>query len=209
MRGQEQRVQRPGQERRIGRTAPPRGRARDAEAGQSTRPHPFTTRIARGQRDPPLDAVALEPGGNSVGCDKRVIVHSGPHHAPLLALHKTSGGGRTRIVSRCHDRAIGAGAAGSPPDRPTFSRGQARPAAKISEVSQTGPDHVIARAAAPGAGSADRHDFVMGIVEGRADQIVHARIEDEECLGFALLDVDHARHQHARHWRRSAGRAQG
>ena len=42
----------------------------------------------------------------------------------------------------------------------------------------------------------DRHDIVMGVVERGTDQIVHAGVENEEMFAFALLGVDHARHQH-------------
>ena len=37
----------------------------------------------------------------------------------------------------------------------------------------------------------------MGVIQGRADQVVHAGVDDQECLGVAMLDIDHARHQHA------------
>ena len=37
----------------------------------------------------------------------------------------------------------------------------------------------------------------MGLVQGRADQIVHRGIDDDEVLAVAVLHMDHARHQDA------------
>ena len=42
---------------------------------------------------------------------------------------------------------------------------------------------------ASGAGCVDRADVVVGVVERRADEVVHAGVEDDEGLGGALLDV--------------------
>ena len=46
------------------------------------------------------------------------------------------------------------------------------------------------------AGSlAHRADVVVGLVEGRADEVVHRGIDDHEGLGLAALHVEHARHE--------------
>ena len=37
----------------------------------------------------------------------------------------------------------------------------------------------------------------MSLVECRADEIVHRRVDDHENLALALLDVDHRSHEHA------------
>lgn len=37
----------------------------------------------------------------------------------------------------------------------------------------------------------------MGVVERGAEEIVHARVDDDEGLGLAMLQIDHARDQHA------------
>ena len=50
---------------------------------------------------------------------------------------------------------------------------------------------------APAAASRTGADVVVRLVERRADQIVHAGIDDDEGLGFAALHVEHARHQDA------------
>ncbi len=39
---------------------------------------------------------------------------------------------------------------------------------------------------------------MVGLVEGRANQVVHARVDDDELLLTAGLAVQHAREQHAR-----------
>ena len=38
---------------------------------------------------------------------------------------------------------------------------------------------------------------MKGVVERRADEIVHAGVDDDEILGLAVLHIDDARHQNA------------
>ena len=67
----------------------------------------------------------------------------------------------------------------------------------MSPVSQTGPTTSIGARSAPGRRLGDRHDVVPGLVHRRADQVVHAGVEDQEVAALALLDVDDAGEQHA------------
>ena len=48
-----------------------------------------------------------------------------------------------------------------------------------------------------GLGFAHRNDVVIGLVEGRPDEIVHRGIDDHECLVGASLDVQHRRQEQA------------
>ena len=78
------------------------------------------------------------------------------------------------------------------PARRSPARGRAR---RRRAVSQTGPTTSSA-----GLAALARHglDAMVRLVEGGAEQVVHARVHDHEALAVVLLDVEDARQQHAR-----------
>ncbi len=71
-----------------------------------------------------------------------------------------------------------------------------RSRAKKSPVSHTGPTTSTVRARP--ATRLDGHNLVVRLVERGADEVVHRRIRDDECLAAVPLHVQHARHQRSR-----------
>ena len=47
------------------------------------------------------------------------------------------------------------------------------------------------------SGHLHRNDLVIGVIEGRPDEIIHRRILNDEIIPVVLLHIDHARHQNA------------
>jgi NAD(P)-dependent dehydrogenase (short-subunit alcohol dehydrogenase family) len=59
-------------------------------------------------------------------------------------------------------------------------------------------DHVDALDRGIGGGFAHRHDRVIGFVQGRADQIVHRGIHNQEAAFAAAFHINRSRHENAR-----------
>ena len=60
--------------------------------------------------------------------------------------------------------------------------------ARKSPLSQTGP--TMSQTISGAFGLLNRADAVVGVVEGRADEVVHRRVDDDESAVAALLHVD-------------------
>ena len=58
-------------------------------------------------------------------------------------------------------------------------------------------DNVIWLAVYPGRGFHHRDDVVMGIIQGRAEQIIHSGIQDQKIAPFPPFQVNHGGNQQA------------
>ena len=117
------------------------------------------------------------------------------HHRKLPTAHQHLGRQQTGIVARSHHRAIGTGGL----HRQQIVRLQLRQHAILGQIIAAFADRsddIGGMRRFWGTGAL-HHDIMMGLVEGRPDQIVHRRIDDDETPGRALLHIDHAGQQHA------------
>ena len=115
------------------------------------------------------------------------------HFEGLVAIDQHFGAAATGVVVGAHDETIGArGANGQ-----QVAFGQVQGAVLGEEVAGLAdrPDHVVvAQLAFAWLYRADVHP---GLVQGRADQVVHRRVDDGEILVLGVLEVLHAGQQHA------------
>ena len=119
-----------------------------------------------------------------------------PDQRPFALPDKHFGDERPAVIGAGLGRAIGAGGhhgkeiAGLRLDQAAVER---EIVARLADR----PDDVGNDSPRPGRALANGADVVVRRIQRRADQIVHAGIDDDEGLGLAALYVDDARHQDA------------
>ena len=136
----------------------------------------------RCRADPAIFLLSL---GLSLACSKCDHVGVADRRADELwaspvAAQQHLGGQSAAIVVVGQHRAVGTGRSEKRPLRAFFQRRQqGRCLAKTSVLSQMGPASLLRHQAAR-AGVLQGQNVVIGLVEGRAHQVVHTRVQQQE-----------------------------
>ena len=113
----------------------------------------------------------------------------------MRAVDHHLGGARPGVVVRAHAHAVGAGRHDG--EQVALAQRERRGRGRGSRRSRR-PGRRRRSAASRPARGADRHDLVPGVVERRAQQVVHRRVDDGEVLLGAVLQVLDAGQQQRR-----------
>lgn len=113
------------------------------------------------------------------------------HCSKLIA--QVSLGQRVAVVLRCHDLTIGSGRADGD-EVATVGGIEVDGLAKHVGALAHGAYDIVGHLGLVGR---DVLDAVIGAIEGRADELGHAAIDDGEALAGSLLDIEHARDEAA------------
>ena len=142
-------------------------------------------------------ALSSSQSGTAVERDQALDARPLAHDRPARAVDQHLGNQRARVVGSGLHGAIGAG--GEDGEQIALRRRRDRAAEReIIAGLANRPDDVGENSRLRRRGRDHRNDLVPGVVERRADEIVHAGVDDDEGLGLALLHIEDARHEHAR-----------
>ena len=123
---------------------------------------------------------------NLLGGDELFESLSFANHPALRAIDENFGRQRLRVVGGSHGEAVGSGAHHS--DNVSWLEARNFPvlAEKVTRFANW-PNHVDDLSLA--SGLLDRIDLVIALIQSRADELVHSRIDDLESFGGTLLFV--------------------